>query len=197
MNRNAIITGVLRRIGAAGRRTQPPKPAGAGAATGEFLYVPCTRTPDKSRAGETRQWVQEVPIVKKTTKLIYYTSDSWNWREAVVSPGCISREQFEADTRAHKQAWCRHGYPAGVIPIPGDRHRAEPAGRLFFATREAAEGDLHRGERGGTGRAARDVALIKRLRRIMADAHPDHGGTVDQFIQARRTYQTALRQAQT
>lgn len=68
-----------------------------------------------------------------------------------------------------------------MIPIPGGRRRAEPAGRLFFATREAAERDLRRAECEGTGRAARDVALIKRLRRIMADAHPDHGGTVDQF----------------
>jgi hypothetical protein len=29
----------------------------------------------------------------------------------------------------------------------------------------------------------------------MADAHPDRGGTVEQFIQARCRYQTALRSA--
>jgi hypothetical protein len=29
----------------------------------------------------------------------------------------------------------------------------------------------------------------------MADAHPDRGGTAEQFIQARRRYQTALRSA--
>jgi hypothetical protein len=29
----------------------------------------------------------------------------------------------------------------------------------------------------------------------MADAHPDRGGTAEQFIQARRRYQTALRPA--
>jgi hypothetical protein len=136
-----------------------------------------------------------VPIVKKTAKLIYYTSDSWNWRDAVVSPGCISREQFEADTRCHRQDRCRYGYPAGVIPIPGHCHRAGPAGRFFFATREAAEGDLYREERGRAGQAGREAALIKELRRAMADAHPDHGGTAEQFIQARRQYQTALRQA--
>lgn len=184
MNRQNFITGALKRICAAN-----------AAATIEFLYVPCTRPCRNGRSGETRRWVQEVPIIKKTAKLIYYTSDSWDWHEAVVSPGCISREHFEADTRCHTEDRCRHGYPAGVIPIPGDRRRAGPAGRLFFATREAAEGDLRRGDRERAGQAAREVPLIKELRRAMADAHPDYGGTADQFIQARRRYQTALQQA--
>jgi hypothetical protein len=149
-----------------------------------------------------------VPIVKKTAKLIYYTSDSWDRREAVVSPGCISREEFETDTRCHDDCprdisadlecaphghgedRCRHGYPVGVIPIPG--HRPGPAGRLFFATRQAAEDHLHRGERDRAGQAASQAPPIRELRRAMADAHPDRGGTAEQFIQARRRYQTAL-----
>jgi hypothetical protein len=198
-----------------------------------------------------------VPIVKKTAKLIYYTSDSWDRREAVVSPGCISREQLETDTRCrdncprdiaaglvcalhgrghrhcvhvlspgrqchapggcgddcladtcgwrcaqHGYTWehcphgedrCRHGYPAGVIPIPG--HRPGWAGRLFFATRQAAEDYLHRRERERAQQAAPQAPLIKELRRAMADAHPDRGGTAEQFIQARRRYQTVLRAA--
>jgi hypothetical protein len=81
---------------------------------------------------------------------------------------------------------------AGVIPIPGDRRRPGPAGRQFFATREAADADLRRGER---ERAGRDAPPIKELRRAMADAHPDRGGTADQFLQARHRYQTALRPA--
>jgi hypothetical protein len=160
-----------------------------------------------------------VPIVKKTAKLIYYTSDSWDRHKAVVSPGCISREQFETDTLCHDDCpadtrgmrcaghgytWehcphgedrCRHGYPAGVIPIPGHRHRPGPAGRLFFATREAAEDHLYRRERERAGQAAPQAPLIKELRRAMADAHPDRGGTAEQFIQARRRYQTVLRPA--
>ena len=193
MNTQNFIRGVLKRLGAARRAARPLPPFAADAA--EFLYVPCTRARDNGDQGETRRWVQEVPIVKKTAKLIYYTSDSWNCHEAVVSPGCISREQFEADTRCHREGACRHGYPAGVIPIPGDRRRAAPAGRLFFASREAAEGDLRCGERERDRRAAPQLALIRELRRIMADAHPDHGGTADQFIQARRRYVAALRQA--
>jgi hypothetical protein len=194
LNTKAFTTGVRRRIRAARRRIQPPKPAAATASTAEFLYVPCARPPGGGHLGETHRRVQAVPIVKKTTKLIYYTSDSWNWREAVVSPGCVSREQFEADTRRHGGDRCRHGYPAGVIPIPGVRNRSEPAGRLFFATRGAAEADLRRGERERAREAAREASLIKRLRRIMVDAHPDRGGTADQFIRARRRYQSALRQ---
>jgi hypothetical protein len=82
-----------------------------------------------------------------------------------------------------------------VIPIPGDRPRRGPAGRLFFATREAAEEDLYGGERERAEQAAREAPPIKELRRAMADAHPDRGGTAEQFIQARRQYQTGLRAA--
>ncbi len=202
--------GARTRTGAAGRTARTPKPGTDDAAPVEYLYVPCVRT---------RRWVQEVPIVKKTAKLIYYASDSWDRREAVVSPGCISREEFETDTRCrddcpadtrsvrcarHGYTWehgphgeepCRHGYPAGVIPIPGDRHRPGPADRLFFATREAAEDHLHRGDRQRAGQAAPQAPLIKELRRAMAAAHPDRGGTAEQFMQARRRYQAALRAA--
>ena len=160
------------------RKARPPKPGAHDAAPVGYLYVPCARIRRHGYPAETRRWVQEVPIVKKTAKLIYYTSDSWDRREAVVSPGCISREQFETDTRCHDDCpadtrgvrcarhgytWehcphgedrCRHGYPAGVIPIPGHRHRPGPAGRLFFATREAAEDHLYRGERERAGQAA-------------------------------------------
>ena len=133
-----------KRIGAAGRTARPPKPGTDDAAPVEYLYVPCVRIGYHGYPAGTRRWVQEVPIVKKTAKVIYYTSDSWDRREAVVSPGCISREEFETDTRCHDDcprdiaagyAWehcphgqgrCRHGYPAGVIPIPGDRHRPGP-----------------------------------------------------------------------
>ena len=147
--------------------------------TAEYLYVLCVRGyPDG-----TRRWVQAVPVVRKTAKLIYYASDSWDRREAVVSPGCISREQFEADAP----------YPAGMIPVPGHRHRR--AGRLFFATREAAEADLNRGERQRAERGSVRAPAIKDLRRAMIDAHPDRGGTAEQFIQAHRRYQLALRAA--
>ena len=251
--------GALKRIGAARREARPQEPGAHDAAPAGYLYVPCARIRYRGYPGGTRRWVQQVPIVKKTAKLICYTSDSWDRREAVVSPGCISREQFETDTRCHDDCprdiaaglvcaphsrghrhcvhvlapgrrcdapggcgqdcpadtrgvrcarhgytWahcphgedrCRHGYPAGVIPVPGDRHRPGPAGRLFFATRQAAEDHLYRGERDRAGQAAPKAPPIKELRRAMADAHPDRGGTPEQFIQARHRYQTALQPA--
>jgi hypothetical protein len=171
------------------------------AAPVEYLYVPCART-GHGRSAQPRRWVQAVPVVRKTAKWIYYTSDTWDRAEAVVSPGCISRQEFETDTRYRAD---RRGYPAGVIPVPGARPGS--AGRLFFATRQAAEHHLHRGDGEQAGPAARDAAqirttqigttqieatLIKALRRAMADAHPDRGGTAEQFIQARRRYETVL-----
>jgi hypothetical protein len=251
--------GARKRTGTARRKARPPGPGADDAAPAGYLYVPCARIRYHGYPAGTRRWVQEVPIVKKTAKLIYYTSDSWDRNEAVVSPGCISREQFETDTRCHHDCprdiaaglvcaahgrghrhcvhvlapgrrchapggcghdcpadtcgwrcarhgytWehcshgedrCRRGYPAGVIPVPGGRHRPGP-GRLFFATREAAEDHLYRRDRKRAEPAAREAPAIKELRRAMADAHPDRGGTAEKFIQARRRYQTALGPAQ-
>ena len=251
-------TDELKRTNAAGRKARPPKPGAHDVSVG-YLYVPCVHTPTGDNPAEARRWVQEVPIVKKTAKRIYYGSDSWDRREAIVAPGCISRQEFETDTGCpdncprniaagpvcaphgcghrhcahfvapgrrcsapagcgddcpagirgvrcarHRCTWehcphgedpCRHGYPAGVIPIPGRPHRPGPEGRLFFATREAAEDDLYRGERERAERAALQAPPIKELRRAMADAHPDRGGAAEQFIEARRRYETALRLA--
>jgi hypothetical protein len=138
-----------------------PKAVASDAAPVEYLYVPCARIRHHGQSAETRRWVQAVPIVKKTGQWIYYASNSWNRREAVVSPGRISREQFETATR---------GYPAGVIPVPGDRHLAGPSGRLFFATRQAAEHHLHRGgtrtsQTGRTASGTRQAAAPRHGRR--------------------------------
>ena len=208
-----------KRAGASGPKARPQGPGADDAAPTGYLYVPCVGIRYHGSLAQPRRWVQEVPIVKKTANWIYYTSDSWDRREAVVSPGCISREQLETDTRCretcprdiaglvcarHGYTWehcphgedrCLHGYPVGVIPIPGDHHRPGPAGRLFFATRQAAEDHLNREERERAERAAPHASPIKELRRAMADAHPDRGGTAEQFIQACQRYQTALRSA--
>ena len=91
----------LRRIGAAARRARGPEPGADDRSPPNTCTCPASAA---TRPAETRRWVQEVPIVRKTAKLIYYASDSWDRREAVVSPGCISREQFEADTRRTRPA---------------------------------------------------------------------------------------------
>ena len=255
--RGSLASAHPRRRTGAGRKARPHKPRPAGAAPAGYLYVPCTRIRYHGSSAETRRWVQEVPIVKQTAKWIYYTSDSWDRGAAVVSPGCISRDEFETDTRCHDhcprnmtaglvcaphgrghrhcvhvlapgrrchepggcgddcragiRGWrcakhgytwehcphgedrCRHGYPAGVIPVPGARSGS--AGRLFFATRQAAEDHLHRRESERAQQTVPQAPLIKELRRAMADAHPDRGGTAEQFIRAHRRYQTVLRAA--
>jgi len=74
-----------------------------------------------------------------------------------------------------------------VIPIPG----AHPSsvGQLFFATRQAAEYHLYRGASGQTqGAQHASRSCVARWRTLT----PDRGGTVEQFIEARRRYQTAL-----
>ena len=112
-----------KRIGAAGRKARPPKPGAHDAAPPDTCTSPAPASATTATPAETRRWVQEVPIVKKTAKLIYYTSDSWDRREAVVSPGCISREQFETDTRCHDN--CPRDIAAGLVCAPhgrGHRH---------------------------------------------------------------------------
>jgi hypothetical protein len=161
-----MIAGALRRAGSAARNAWAPSP-GASGTTAEYLYVPCVRTAGQNGSAETRRWVQPVPIVKKTAKLIFYTSDSWDRRQAVVSPGCISYEQIETGS----------------------------GGQLFFATRQGAEDYLWRriGERARPAPPA--APSVQQLRRAMVNAHPDRGGLAEQFIQAHCRYQTALRSA--
>ena len=163
MDGTSLIAAALRRAGAAARRAWAPGLDAGG--TTEYLYVPCVRTGGRGGPAGTRRWVQAVPIVKKTATLIFYTSDSWDRRQAVVSPGCISYEQVETGS----------------------------AGQLFFATRQAAEEYLSR-QGGEPARPAAPAApSVRQLRRAMANAHPDRGGTAEQFIQAHRRYQAALR----
>ena len=210
----------LKRIGAARRKARPPVPGADDAAPAGYLYVPCARIRYHGYPAGTRRWVQQVPIVKKTAKRIYYTSDSWNRSQAIVSPGCINREQFETDTRCrddcprdiaaglvcaphgrghrhcvhvlapgrhchapggcgqdcpadtrgvrcarHGYTWehcphgedrCRHLYPAGVIPVPGDRHRPGRAPAILRHPPGRRRPPGPRGTRAGrTGRTAR------------------------------------------
>jgi hypothetical protein len=111
----------LNRISAARRKARPPKPGANSVAPVEYLYVPCARIRCHGYSAETRRWVQEVPIVKKTAKWIYYTSDTWDRNEAVVSPGRISRQEFETDTRCHEN--CPRDIAAGLVCAPHDRGR--------------------------------------------------------------------------
>src|SRR5260370_35373960 len=60
----------------------------------------------------------------------------------------------------------------------------------LYATCERAQAIIDAHPRKPRGR--RD---LRELRRAMADAHPDRGGTNEEFIAARERYERALRQA--
>ena len=111
----ALFTGMALPFIAARRRARSPETGAEDAPVG-YLYVPCVRIRHHGHPAGARRWVQRVPIVKKTARLIYYTSDSWDRREAVVSPGCISREQFETDTLCHDDC------PAGIRGVRCEKH---------------------------------------------------------------------------
>ena len=135
----------LKRIRAAGRKARPPRPGGYDAAPAEYLYIPCVRIRYHGYPAKTRRWVQEVPIVKKTAKWIYYASNSWDRSEAVVSPGRISREEFETDTRCHDD--CPRDIAAGLVYAPhggGHRHCVHFLAAGLTATRLAAAGKTAR-----------------------------------------------------
>lgn len=101
----------LKRINAARRRARPPKPGAAEAAPVEYLYKPWSWSDDY---GETHNGIDEIPIVKKTAKRIYYDrTDSWDRHEGVVTLGYIDRQEFEADTRC--AAVCPRNIPAGIV----------------------------------------------------------------------------------
>ena len=83
-----------------------------------------------------------------------------------------------------------HGYPAGEMLRSGQGwwdfvH--------LFSDREAAEAALFGAERDREAEQVADAPEIRRLRRAMADAHPDRGGTSDGFIAARQRYESALK----
>jgi hypothetical protein len=68
-------------------------------------------------------------------------------------------------------------------------------GGTVYATREAAEAYLYSPERDRERERQEQEPEVKRLRREMADAHPDRGGTDEGFIAAREAYERALRRA--
>jgi hypothetical protein len=103
-----------------------------------YLYVPCIEgsrhfsfdeDPSHYRfRRERRRWVDEVPIVKKTAKRVYYdVSENWDRQRGVVKLAHIDRQALERD---------------GKIDIPGKWHSWRSDGSQFFVTREAAEEDL-------------------------------------------------------
>jgi hypothetical protein len=138
---HGMATRVLREINAWERKVKLS--ASTGGQPAGHLYVPCvegSRHFSDEEWGysrprrEPRRWVDEVPIVKKTAKRIYYDiSENWDRDRGVIKLGHIDRQALERD---------------GKISIPGNGNRWELHGTEFFATREDAEAQLSGGELG-------------------------------------------------
>jgi hypothetical protein len=178
----------LKRINAAKRKARPPSWE-TDASVVEYLYEAhiSWAYDGEPELREIRKW----PIARTTAKRIYFTDGAY-----------ISRADLEDDTRCpggHDQRYCEHGnYSA----------HGEPAGQMIkrgrgwwdsahlFTTREAAEDELYSRERERQRERAMREPELKRLRREMADAHPDRGGTAEQFMAARKRYEQSLRTPQ-
>ena len=108
-------------------------------------------------------------IIRKTPKRIYYVRREG--RPGDVLTGYVDRLVLER----YGEVWNR-----GTRRSEVDRH--------LFASRELAEVYLH-----GSRKPAPVPADLRTLRREMANAHPDRGGTNEEFMAARERYERALR----
>lgn len=123
-----------------------------------------------------RRWVHSrmvrLPIAKKTAKRIYYLRSS---EPEEFEQGYIDRQHFEA----HGWVWSSRYDKIWAQPpeIPDDKpYVPPPFNPASYQTATVPSADE-----------------LKRLKRAMADAHPDRGGTDAEFIAAHRKYEQARR----
>jgi hypothetical protein len=167
------------------KRKAAPAPDTSDARAVEYLYAVHHYVPEASY--EREQWtVVAFRITKKAPKRIYYVR-SHRYAALGEDPeiGYISSQELESDTRCCG-ADCWHGTPPGEIST-GRRWYEDDS--WLYATREQAQAvvDAHTRSPGGKD--------LKQLRREMADAHPDRGGTPERFMAARTAYLLAKERA--
>jgi hypothetical protein len=167
--RHGVASRRLKDINTAKRAQQPP-PETAGAAAVEYLYGTLHYWPDDGLGTEVRE-VVPFRITRKTSRRVYYVRHEYGPGD--VETGYVDRVVLERDGRVWRRS-------AGWWADDSE----------LYATREAAEASL-----GLAGEATRGVPDLRQLRREMADAHPDRGGTNEEFMAARERYQRALRRA--
>jgi hypothetical protein len=147
--RESAARNALKRINAARRRARPPEPGANGAVRVEYLYEPWSWYDDDS---VTHKGINEIPVMKKTAKRIYYdNTDRWDRSAGVVTLGYIDRQEFENDTRCRDRE--------------RDRRRREREPELKRLRREMAA--VHP-DRGGTD--AEFIAARKRYERALREA---------------------------
>lgn len=139
--------------------------------------------------------VERHEITRWTPKSVYYANPGrwyWerDWMPVTLPDGTIGSELRYTGERKFEQGEngrvsrvllerddevCRCMYGNARYCSAGFGGKAIPAGHILYASRKTAEAV-----------AAGDA---KELRRLMADAHPDRGGTSEEFIAARKRYE--------
>ena len=166
--RHGDASRALRELNAARRASRAPS-GETGAGTVGYLYGARHWVSDDATVPDTRE-VVPFRIVKATARRVYYLRRD---RPGDAATGYVDRAALERDGHADNRG-C---------------HWSD-ADSTLYATREAAEDAV------GLGRAApADAPDLARLKREMADAHPDRGGTAAEFTAARERYKRALQEA--
>lgn len=144
------------------------EPQVADAVPVEYLYGTVCYWPDDGP--EVRE-VVPFRVTRKTAKRVYYVRRGLRFGPEYIA--FIDREALERDGEVRRKSghWWED-----------DHH--------LFATRDAAE--AHIGIGAGADRPfAPEVPDLAQLKQEMADAHPDRGGTAEEFIAARKRYESA------
>lgn len=124
-----------------------------------------------------RQWIHSklvrLPIIKRTTKRIYFLRSS---EPGEYETGYVDRQRIETDGWAYYHRFTK--IYAQPPELPDDKPFIPPPFHPEYAQT-----------------VTYTAADLKRLKAEMADAHPDRGGTDEAFIAARQRYVAAKRMA--
>lgn len=131
----------------------------------EYLYGTRVEWPDDGP--EIREAVP-FRVIRKTAKRVYYVRQHHHGGRKTI--GFVDRKALERDGEVTRRSG----------------HWWERDFRLF-GTLDAAEAHL------GIGQYAPKAPDLARLKQEMAAAHPDRGGTAEEFIAARGRYERAAR----
>lgn len=142
---------------------------GSGVRAVEYLYGTKVEWPDD---GPEIREVVLFRITRKTARRVYYIRQER--RSGHVDIGYVDRETLDRDGQVSRRSgrWWEDD-------------------RRLHATREGAEADL------GIGQYAPELPDLAKLKQDMTSAHPDRGGTAEDFIRARKQYKQAAGRAAT
>jgi len=197
--RASEAAGALKPLNAAKRAVRPPsKDKNTGIV--EYLYAAHSQAWVDDITGKRDEQVIPYQITKKTAKRIYYIrrpgTPEWNDPPVIAF---ISRQEFEGDSRVPWRQTgslrTRFGNDHGDVPGEIRTNHYHDHEYHLFATRQAVEDYLFCWEREQERKRQEREPELKQLRREMAACHPDRGGTNEEFMEARKRYERALRRA--